>query len=55
MASWERNEAPEQDRKKWQGALTKVAQDEAAKLDAIGKPGTKILSEALRLIEEYSR
>lgn len=45
----------EQEKERWRNEMTKLGQEEAKKVDAIGKPGTKILNETIRLIKEYSK
>jgi TRAP-type C4-dicarboxylate transport system substrate-binding protein len=44
-----------EDKERWTNNLLKLGQEEAKKVDAAGKPGTKIFNEIIRLIKEYSK
>ena len=46
---------PPTELEKWQNVLASLASQESAKVDDVGKPGTEILEETLRLIEQYSK
>ncbi len=46
---------PAEEKAKWQSTKATLGLEEAAKVDAVGKPGTEILKEAERLIELYSK